>query len=131
MKKFYVAIAAIGLSILLIGSAMLALEYNRVQNLCRSSQSPVETAHDVIDAIRNYRVSSGPVGRILSLARHLDGFQSDGWTKGGGWDVKGWNKPLITRGYSVDFDSRDGQIEIKCDVLQCGAIDISNCLTMG
>jgi hypothetical protein len=52
MKKFYVAIAAVGLSILLIGSAMLALEYNRVQNLCRSSQSPVETAHDAIDAIR-------------------------------------------------------------------------------
>jgi hypothetical protein len=130
MRKIYAAIAAVGASILLLISAALALEYSRVQNLCRSHQPPIETAHDAINAMRNYRADSGVVGQKLAIARQLDGFQSDGYSKDGGWEVKEWNS-LIARGYSVAFHRRDAQIEIKCHVLPCGAIDIPNCLTMG
>jgi hypothetical protein len=147
MRKVYVVFIVAGVSILLFGSGIFALEYNRVQNLCRSSQSRVETTHDAMNAIRSYRVESGIVGRILSRVRQTDAFQSDGYAtfiqnddgyryrKGGGWRVEEWTKPWITRGYSVDFEYFDLEfqpvVEIKCDVLECGAIDIRNCLTLG
>ena len=147
MRKIHVVFAVAAISILLFISGIFALEYNRVQNLCRSSHSRVETAHDAINAVRNYRVESGPVGSILSRVRQSKTFQSDGYSKfiqnddgyryakGGGWRVEEWTKPMITRGYSVDFEYFDLEfqpvVEIKCDVYECGAIDIRNCLTLG
>jgi hypothetical protein len=151
MRKVYVAIIVTGVSVLLFGSTILGLEYNRVQNLCRSStKSRVQTAHDAIDAIRNYQVDLGKfslVDRILSKVRQTDAFRRDGYAtfirnddgyryrKGGGWRVEEWTKPMITRRYSVDFEYFDLEfqpvVEIKCDVLECGAIDIPNCLTFG
>jgi hypothetical protein len=140
MKKIYVAFTVVGVLILSFESATFALEYNRVQNLCRSSHSRIETPHEAIDVIRNYRGQWGLVGHVLSRVRHLPAFQSDGYSltrigDGGGWDVKEWNEPLITRGYTARFEYSDAEfrpgIEITCDVLECGAIDVSNCLTFG
>ncbi len=147
MRKVYLVFIVAGAFILLFVSGIFALEYNRVQNLCRSSHSRVETAHDAINAIRNYRVESGSVGIILSRVRQSETFQNDRYAtfiqnddgyrykKGGGWRVEEWTWPMITRGYSVDFEYFDLEfqpnVEIKCDVLECGAIDIPNCLTFG
>ena len=145
MRKVYVIFAVVGILISVLASAIFALEYNRTQNLCRLNHSHIATGHDAMDVIRNYREDLGPVGRILSVARQLDAFRSDGYAlsrtddervKGGGWRVKEWNKPLITLGYSVDFEYFNvefhPEIEVKCDVLECGAIDVSeNCLTFG
>jgi hypothetical protein len=148
MRKSYVVLAICGILILSMIPAIVVLEYQREQNLCRSSNSRVESAHDAINAIRNYRGGSYLVENILSRVRQLETFQSDGYSiitqnendrwynKGGGWHVKEWTKPFISRGYSVDFEYFDREfrtslVEIKCDVLECGAIDIPNCLTLG
>jgi hypothetical protein len=145
MKKISIAFVVVGVLILSYESATFALEYNRVQNLCRSSHSRIKTPHEAIDALRNYRGGEwGLVGHVLSRVRQLPAFQSDGYSltrigdgkvKGGGWDVKEWNESLITRGYTVRFEYSDAEfrpgIEITCDVLECGAIDVSNCLTLG
>jgi hypothetical protein len=148
-KIIYVALAVTGISTLLFILGIFALEHSRVQNLCRSAHSRVESAHDAINAIRNYRVDSdsSPVGLILSRVRQSEAFQSDGYStfiqnddgyryrKGGGWRVEQWDKPLISRGYTVDFEYFDLEfqpnVEVKCDVLECGAIDVPNCLTFG
>jgi hypothetical protein len=87
------------------------------------------------------------VGIILSRVRQSEAFQSDGYStiiqndsgyryrKGGGWRVEEWNKPMITPGYTVEFEYFDLEFQpeaiVKCDVFECGAIDISNCLTFG
>jgi hypothetical protein len=147
MRKIYVVFTAGGISVFLLISGILSLEYNRVQKLCRSSNLRVESAREAINAIRNYRVESGLVGTILSRVRESETFQSDGYSiitqnenghwynKGGGWHVEEWTKPFISRGYSVDFEYFDRElrpaVEIKCDALECGAIDIPNRLTLG
>jgi hypothetical protein len=131
MRKVYIVFAVIGVFIAVLASPPIVLEYNRVQNLCRLHSSRIATAHDAIDVMRNYADDLSPAGRVLSIARHLDAFRSDARVRGSGWHAEEWIEPLITRGYSVDFDDLDFQIEVKCDVLECGAIDISNCLTMG
>ena len=131
----------------LIQSAIFALEFNRVQNLCRSSTSRAENVHDAINAIRNYHDGPDAVGRALAQVRQTDAFQSDGrepvvqqndggyrYRKGGGWSFEERHKPMIAQVYSVDFDYYDFQfqpdVEIRCDVYDCGAIDIHNCLTL-
>jgi hypothetical protein len=57
------------------------------------------------------------------------------YKKGGGWRVEEWTKPMIAHGYTVDFEYYDVEfqpvIEIRCEVLECGATDVSNCLTFG
>jgi hypothetical protein len=150
MRKLFVASAIIGIVFLLVVLDAFKLEVSRVDNLCKSTHLHLATAHDAIDALRNYQVpsNSGPVGKVLSRVRHLDAFRRDGYsvartgeiglrqTTGGGWNVKEWTEPLITRGYTVDFyyydvDEFQPAIEVKCDVLECGAIDASNCQTFG
>ena len=123
MRKVYVVLIVAAASILLFRSGIFALEYNRVQNLCRSSHSRIETARGAIDAIRNYRAESGIVGRTLSRVRQTDVFQSDGYAtfiqnddgyryrKGGGWRVEEWTKSMITRGYSVEFEYFDVEFQ--------------------
>jgi hypothetical protein len=113
----------------LFASGIFMLEYQRVQNLCRSAHSRVETVHDAINAIRNYQDDLGPVGRILSQVRQTEAFRNDGYTRDGGWHVEAWTKPLITQGYSVEFAYFNQAV--KCAVLDCGAIDVPNCLTLG
>lgn len=144
MRKVFVLLTVVALFILAVVSSSFVLEHNRIQNLCRSSHSRVETAHDAIDVMRNYRDNSGLVGKVLSRSRQFAAFQNDGYatsrtedfqTRGGGWLVEEWNEFLITRGYTVTFEyyapEFRPEIEVKCDVLECGAIDISNCRTLG
>ncbi len=59
---------------LLVGAAcffllIFGLENNRVRNLCPAGASKVESAHDAINAIRNYRGETDMVGRMLSIVR--------------------------------------------------------------
>ena len=144
MRKVFVLLSVVALIALAFESATFVLERNRIQNLCLSGHSRIETAHDAIDVMRNYRDGSYLVGKVLSRARQFDAFQNDGYatsrtddgsTRGGGWLVEEWNTPLITRGYTVTFEyyapEFRPEIEVKCDVLECGAIDISNCRTLG
>jgi hypothetical protein len=135
------------ISIILFLSTVFTLEYKRVQNICRPSNARIETVEDAINAVRNYHDESEWVGRILSRVRHTDAFKSNGYEtfiqdeggyryrKGGGWRVKEWTKPLITRGYTVDFEYFDIEfqpvVEIRCEVFECGAVDAANCLTFG
>jgi hypothetical protein len=149
MRKFiHIALAVGGICILFF-SGIFVLERDRELSLCRSAHSRVETAHDAINAIRNYREDpdSGPVGKILSRVRESDAFQSDVYSmfiqnddgyryrKGGGWHVEERTSLLFVREYTVDFQYFDLEfmpmVEIRCDVLECGAIDVSNCLTFG
>jgi hypothetical protein len=126
-----VAVAAACFALLIF-----TFEYNRVQNLCRSAGSRVESVHDAINAMRN----SETVGHMLSAVRQTDAFQRDGYELVykndaghryyGGWRVKGWTTPL-NRGYTVTFEYLSPEIEMTCEVYDCGGIDIPNCLTMG
>jgi hypothetical protein len=92
------------------------------------SRVRVETVHDAINAMRNYRMESDIVGGMLSAFRQTEIFQSDEYQylKGGGWQVEGWSKPFIARGYTVTFNYF---VIVSCEVYDCGAIDIPNCLT--
>jgi hypothetical protein len=120
--------------------AVFGFEYNRVRNLCPAGASRGETAHDAINAMRNYQARGewDPVGRMLSAVRPYDAFKNDdgraihndgGYRYSAGWHVEAWTKPLIARGYTVGFTYIS--MEFRCDVYDCGGIDIPNCLTMG
>jgi hypothetical protein len=149
MRTGYLILTIGGISVFSVIPGIVALEYNREQSLCRSSNSRVDGAHDAINAIRNYRGGSNDlVEKILSRVRQSETFQSDGYSiitqnenghlydTGGGWHVEEWTHMFIFSGYSVDFEYFDREfrtrlVEIKCDVLECGAIDRPNCLTLG
>jgi uncharacterized protein YerC len=152
-----VAIKIVASIILLFVSAISVLEYNRVRDICRGeNQVPVASQHDVINVIRNYRPEydahqSGydAVARVLSKVRKSEEFQNDGYktvmtndngrryAKGGGWKVEEQTELFFIRIYAVDFEYSDtnlkpaGMVEVKCDVFDCGAIDLPNCLTLG
>jgi hypothetical protein len=133
------AVAGAGFAVLIACFAVLifVLEYNRVQNLCRSAISRVENVHDAINAMRNYR-KGDLVGRILETSRQTYAFQHDGYTPGAkyeggyrvgeGWLVQTWTG-LLNRGYAVEYSYPT--IDVMCVVYDCGGIDIPNCLTMG
>src|SRR5262249_43898144 len=106
MRKVYVLLSVVALFVLAVEAGAFVLEHNRIQNLCRSSHSRIETAHDAIDVMRSYRDNSDPVGKVLARGRQFDAFQNDGYatsrtddgrTRGGGWLVEQWNTPLMTR----------------------------------
>jgi hypothetical protein len=72
MRKVFVLLSVVALFVLAFESATFVLERNRIQNLCLSGHSRIETAHDAIDVMRNYRDSSDPVAkscRVSSVRR--------------------------------------------------------------
>jgi hypothetical protein len=58
---------------------IFGFENNRVRNLCPAGASKVESAHDAINALRNYQGETDMVGRMLSTVRPYDAFKNDGW----------------------------------------------------
>jgi hypothetical protein len=147
MKKILIAIISLVLLVILYNVDYYMIQHNRRQSLCDGAVASIKSAHDAINVIRNYNMDTGPVGSILSRVRGSEVFENDGykspaWNRdgqwygtGGGWHVEEWARPIIEHGYSIEFEYFDNRIPseliIRCDVLDCGAIDIHNCKTLG
>ena len=113
--------------ILAIPSTLVTSEYQLLRNVCAEADTEVKTAQEAIRAVRGYR-GTWPFDGPLTI-RSSEIFQSDGFGPKGGWRAKEWRTFWIIHGYTVDFDLFEPQVEIKCDVLECGAV--TNCGTLG
>jgi len=129
MKRVGIACLIGFFAILTTVVALAALEYRRVSNLCRGASSRVASAQEAMSAIRNYR-GPFPFPNFLPRLREFEAFQHDGFGTNGGWSIEEWTR-LWMHGYTVDFSLNDPQVSIICEVYECGAVDIHNCLTLG